>query len=132
MLIHEQIWMLLTNQRDVEYVDAEFTYIVLRLLLDPASLGVGELAKMLDDYIQQYREALEEDEFVNGELPKAKEDNQHSPSKDEEELQLWPSKELVKQFRKLNENRLAYTKIGYFSNEKEPQKDISVLIASAA
>ena len=115
--------MLLTNKRDIEFVDAEYTYIVMRLLLDPASLSVGELAKMLDDHIQQYREALEEDELVNGELPKMKveQSNKNHQEGEEEgdELQLWPTKDLVRQFRKLNENRLAFTKIGYFAHEKE-------------
>ena len=64
MIMHEQIWMLLSHKTEIEYADAEYVYIVFRILLDPAQLPIEEISKILEDYIFKYKEnqGIEADE----------------------------------------------------------------------
>jgi len=108
MLMHEQLWNHLSHKTDTEVIDAEFVYILFRILLDPAQLPIEEISKILEDYIRKYRESqgISFDEINN---PQDSENG---------EIETWTIQILVKKFRKLNENRLAYTKIGYLKPEK--------------
>jgi len=47
MVIHEEVWKLLADNEEAEYVDTEFVYIFLRILLDPANLAPAETVKIL-------------------------------------------------------------------------------------
>jgi hypothetical protein len=108
MIMHEQVWNILTHKMDTDTIDAEFVYILFRILLDPAQLPIEEISKILEDYIRKYREnqGITFDD-VNG-----------IEQDDDSESVTWTIPVLVKKFRKLNENRLAYTKIGYLKPEK--------------
>lgn len=107
--------MLLSDYKEAEHVDAEFAYIVFRLLLDPAHLTIDESAKMLGDYIQQYKDAI--DHLQSGSQKFSSED----PSQIDQDLEMqpWSLKELIKQFRKLTEDRLVFLKIHNSKIEKE-------------
>ncbi len=47
MVIHEEVWKLLADNEETEYVDTEFVYIFFRILLDQANLSHSETVKIL-------------------------------------------------------------------------------------
>ena len=47
MVIHEEVWKLLADNEETEYVDTEFVYIFFRILMDPANLSHSETVKIL-------------------------------------------------------------------------------------
>jgi len=101
MVIHEEVWKLLADNEETEYVDTEFVYIFFRILLDPANLSHSETVKILQEYIEKYR-------------------REHAPKEtlQTEQQENWQLLELVKNFKKLTENRLYYNRTGYFKPEK--------------
>jgi len=105
MVIHEEVWKLLADNEEAEYVDTEFVYIFLRILLDPANLAPAETVKILQEYIDKYRRDAIIKEHGETELQDITIEN-------------WQLMELVKNFRKLTENRLYYNKTGYIKQEK--------------
>jgi hypothetical protein len=48
MMMHEQIWNILSTDEEAEFIDTEFAYIIFRILLDPANLSHEETAQLLD------------------------------------------------------------------------------------
>jgi hypothetical protein len=124
MVLHEQLWMLLADYKEVDHIDAEFAYIIFRLLLDPANLTLDESSKMLGDYIHQYKEAVIQ--FQSGSQKFSSEDPSHNDQ--ELEIQPWPLKELIRQFRKLTEDRLVFLKIHHSKNAKDIQQGVQRLL----
>jgi hypothetical protein len=50
MMIHEQIWNMMAENSEAEIIDAEFAYIVLRILMDPANLSPEEAGELLQGF----------------------------------------------------------------------------------
>ena len=131
--MHEQVWMLLCGYKELELVDAEFVYIVFRLLMDPSNLSSEDTGENARELHSQYKETFESNELneVNNPEPAANQKPAESNaiaiytsdyvSKDLE-MEAWSYKELVQQFRRISENRIAYTKIGYLKGEKREEK----------
>ncbi len=104
-MMHEQIWNVLAENEESEIVDTEFVYILFRILLDPANLAPEEAAQLLEEYIDKYK-PRDEQPSENISFPK------------DEPFEKWPLLDIVKHFRKLNENRIAYTKTGYLKPDR--------------
>jgi len=87
MVMHEQLWNILSHKTDEELIDAEFVYILFRILLDPAQLPVDEISKILEDYIRKYRE----NQGINLE-----DINQSQTNTEDAEAEHWDLETLVK------------------------------------
>lgn len=47
MVVHEEIWKLLAEDEEAEYIEGEFLYVALRIMLDPANLPPSKISKIL-------------------------------------------------------------------------------------
>eukprot|EP01017_Pseudomicrothorax_dubius_P016654 TRINITY_DN1886_c0_g1_i2.p1 TRINITY_DN1886_c0_g1~~TRINITY_DN1886_c0_g1_i2.p1 ORF type:complete len:685 (-),score=193.71 TRINITY_DN1886_c0_g1_i2:1634-3688(-) len=108
MLLHEQTWARLTNGRPMApEVNVELVYAFFRVMLDPATLTLEELAYITDDYVRRFHEREE-----------AEDEGHREEGHGEERMESWSTLQLVRHFRKVNENRLAYVKTGMHKPEK--------------
>lgn len=100
MIFHEQFWLLLSKKSPKKFIEIELLYSVLRILLDPIKIPIKITAQLIDQYLEKI-----ETHFNN-------------QSNYEEKIKLWTSEDIVKHFKKLNLNNIAYMKIGYLKPKK--------------
>lgn len=65
-MIHEQLWILLSNYKDVDFIDAEIVFIVVRLLMDNIKETADTLAVDIHECLLQYQQKNPSDEMLAG------------------------------------------------------------------
>ena len=89
-----------SNQK---YIETELIYSFLRILMDPSRLTNKLTAKLLEDYLNKFCKNKREESILESISNNSKQ---------------WSLDDLVKNFKLLNENKLAYSKIGYLKQKK--------------
>ncbi len=130
MMIHEQLWLLLSGDRDAETVDADLITPVFLLLLSEIKVPVETLAIKIQECILEHRKNFQGEndgspkifsEIIAGNH-KMRRPKSRIFNKDVEKDQ-WSILELIKRLRKLKETRLAYTSTGYLRPAKVEERE---------
>ena len=104
MVFHEQFWLLLSQHSMKKFLEIELLYSVLRILLDPIKLSPSATASLILQYLEKFSSGSE--------------DTRNPIFSKEKASNIWSVEDLVKNFRKLALNNIAYMKIGYLKPKK--------------
>ena len=104
MVFHEQFWLLLSQHSMKKFLEIELLYSVLRILLDPIKLSPVATASLILQYLEKFSTGSE--------------DTRNPIFSKEKASNIWSVEDLVKNFRKLALNNIAYMKIGYLKPKK--------------
>lgn len=100
MLFHEQFWLLLSKKSYKKFIEIEMIYSILRILLDPIKIPIKVTTDLIDQYIAKF-ESFEEEQINY-----------------DQRVRIWSSEEIVKNFKKLNLNNIAYMRTGFLKPKK--------------
>ena len=60
-MVHEQLWLLLSEYKEADLINAELVFIVLRLMMDQIKIPADRLALKIQEYMFQHRENKKND-----------------------------------------------------------------------